>query len=171
MSESGVQGSTRGALPAERVVTAEPTSDREFTMRYTFGVPAARVYEAYTDPGLVPQWWDPRGGALRVEALDARPGGKWRFVQRLSNGQELAYSGTYLEVRRPSRLVYTFGIEGQDRPGVTASVDLRETGGRTELSLTNVCSSTAARDAMIHYGAAAGAQMAWDRLASLLGGA
>ncbi len=164
-------GSTEPQQTATNAVTARVKSEREFAMQYSFRAPIAKVYAAYTDPTLVPQWWDPKGGSLRVDRMDVRPGGQWRYVQRLSNGQEVAYSGSYLEAQAPSRLVYSFAIEGQAQGGVTATVEFQEVDGVTRLTLTNLCSSKEARDAMIHYGAAAGAKLAWGRLAALLGGA
>ncbi len=152
--------------PIARVI-----SDREFVLEHTFKAPAAKVYAAYTDPKLVAQWWAPKGGSLRVDAMDLRPGGKWRFVQRSPNGQEMVFTGTYVEVRPVTRLVYTYMIEGQPGSQLTATVDLKETGGTTFLTLTNLCASKEARDAMVGYGAAAGARVAWDRLAGLLAGA
>ncbi len=156
-------------------MTTQPTariiSDREFVLEHTFQAPAARVFAAYTDPKLVAQWWAPKGGSIRVDVLDLRPGGKWRFVQRMPNGQEMVFTGTYVEVRPVTRIVYTYMIEGQPGSQLTATVDLQETGGTTRLTLTNLCASKEARDAMVNYGAAAGAKIAWDRLAELLAGA
>lgn len=148
--------------------TARVISDREFLLEHTFKAPAAKVFAAYTDPKLVPQWWAPKGGSIRVEVMDVRPGGKWRFVQRVPNGQEMVFTGTHLEIRPVTRLVYTFMTEGQPGNQVTATVDLKEADGTTLLTLTNLCASKEARDAMVNYGAAAGAKMAWDRLAELL---
>ena len=149
--------------PIARVI-----SDREFVLEHTFQAPAAKVFAAYTDPKLVSQWWAPRGGSLRVDVMDVRPGGKYRFVQRTANGQEMVFTGTYVEVRPVNRLVYTYMIEGQPGSQLTATVDLKEAGGTTLLTLTNLCGSKEARDAMIGYGAAAGAKAAWDGLAGLL---
>ncbi len=145
--------------------------EREFVLEHTFAAPAAKVFAAYTDPKIVARWWDPRGGSITVEAMDLRPGGKWRYVQPMPNGQDIAYVGTYVEVQPPTRLIYTFGIEGQPGIEVTATVDLNESDGTTRLTLTNRCASKEARDAMVKYGAAAGAKRAWDRLAELLEGA
>lgn len=150
--------------------TARRISDREFALEHTFRATRARVYAAYTDPSLLAQWWVPTGGGLRVESLDVRPGGRWRFLQPLPNGQEVAYSGTYQEVRPPTRLVYTFAVEGQAGSEVLATVDLTEADGACRLTLTNRCASKEACEAMVRYGAAAGAKMAWDRLARLLAG-
>jgi hypothetical protein len=47
-------------------------------------------------------------------------------------------------------------------------VDLREADGKTLLTLTNPCVFKEARDLMVNFGAIAGANMAWDRLAELL---
>lgn len=148
--------------------TAKALSENEFVLEHTFHAPAAKVFAAYTDPKLVPQWWAPKGGSMTVESMDVRPGGTWRYIQRMPNGQEMAFSGTYLEVRPHTRLVYTFLTEGQPHSQVTATVELRETAGTTTLTLTNLCLSKEVRDAMVRYGAAAGAKAAWDRLAELL---
>ncbi len=148
--------------------TARVISDREFVLEHTFRAPAAKVFAAYTDPKLIAQWWAPRGGSLRVDIMDVRPGGKYRFVQRTPNGVEVVFTGEYREVRPVTRLVYTYMIEGQPGSGLTATVDLQEAEGATRLTLTNLCASKAARDAMVSYGAPAGAKVAWDGLADLL---
>ena len=68
--------------------TARVVSDREFVLEHTFRAPAAKVFAAYTDPALIPKWWSPRGGSIRVDTLDVRPGGAWRFVQTLCSSKE-----------------------------------------------------------------------------------
>ncbi len=154
--------------------TAAPQSaqaDREFVLEHNFNAPAAKVFAAYVDPKLIAQWWAPKGGSIRVDAMEVRPGGKWRFVQRAPNRPEMVFSGAYLEVQPVRRLVYTFQVEGQPGGPLTVTVDLTETGSRTRLRLTNLCATKDERDAMLKYGAAAGANVAWDRLAELLAGA
>jgi len=148
--------------------TARPISDREFVLEHEFTARADQVFAAYTDPHLIAQWWVPTGGVLRVESMDPRPGGAWRFVQPMPNGQEITYRGSYLEVRPPTRLAYTFEIEGQAGSELTATIDLEEVHGTTRLKLTNLCASQEARDAMVKYGAAAGARAAWTRLGGVL---
>jgi uncharacterized protein YndB with AHSA1/START domain len=148
--------------------TARVTSDREFVLEHRFRASAAKVYAAYTDPKLIPKWWAQKGGAFRVDVMDVRPGGTWRFVQGMPNGQEMAFTGKYLEVRPVTRLVYTFAVEGQPGSELTAAVDLHEADGTTRLTLTNTLPTKEARDAMLNYGAAAGARMTWERLAEVL---
>ena len=149
------------------IAEARELSDREFTMERTFRAPMAKVFAAYTDPNLLPRWWPPRGGSLKVEAMDLRPGGGYRFVQRDASGRTVVVVGTYLEIVPVTRLVYTFGFEGQGN-GITATVELSESGGETLLRLTNLCESRTARDMALRYGADTGARAAWSRLDKLL---
>src|SRR3989442_15138727 len=85
----------------------------------------------------------------------------------LENGLSVS-APAFLEVRPATTVVYTFMTEGQPGDQLTATVDLKEADGTTLLILTNLCVSKEARDAMVNSGAAAGAKMAWDRLAELL---
>ena len=149
--------------------TARVVSDREFVLEHTFHAPAAKVFAGYTDPKMIPRWWAPKGGSIRVDKMDVRPGGAWRFVQTMPNGYEVAFHGTYLEVKPVTRLVYTFATEGQPGNEIRATVELSEKDGLTRLTLTNLCSSKEARDGMLGYGAAVGAKAAWDQLAEALG--
>jgi uncharacterized protein YndB with AHSA1/START domain len=146
---------------------AKLVKERGFAIEHTFRAPAAKVFGAYTDPKLVPQWWAPKGTTMTVEAMDVRPGGAYRFVQRQADGTELVFVGKYLEVDPVTHLVYTFTVEGQGGE-VTTTVDLRETPAGTVMTLTNVFASKEARDAAMQYGAEAGARSAMGALDAFL---
>ena len=139
-------------------------SDREFTIEHRIHAPAAKVFAAYTDPRLIPRWWANPGATMTIDKLDVRPGGRWRFVQHLADGQRMAFSGEFVEVKPVTRLAYTFQVEGQPHSQVTATVDLVERHGITHITLTNLCLSKEVRDGMLQYGAAAGAKASWKRL-------
>ncbi len=74
--------------------------------------------------------------------------------------------------RRLAAIMFTdmlgFTASAQAGSEVTATIELREADGTTQLSLTNLCASKEACEAMVKYGAAVGAKRAWDRLAELL---
>ncbi len=145
-----------------------PPNEREFVVERAVRASPEKIFEAYTDPKLVPRWWAPPGGSLWIEQMDVRPGGKYRFVQHTPDGQELVFVGSYVEVQPPTRLVYTFEVEGQGHP-VTATVELRREGASTRVTLTNLCVSKEVRELMMKYGAEAGAKAALRRLAQVLG--
>lgn len=141
--------------------------ERGFVVERSIRASPEKIFEAYVDPKLVPRWWAPPGATLRVERMDPRPGGSYRYVQRTAGGQEVAFVGSYLEVERPVRLVYTFEVEGQGNP-VTTTVELRQEGATTRVTLTNLCVSKEVRDMMAKYGAEAGAKAALHQLAKLV---
>lgn len=53
--------------------------EREIHVERTFDAPRERVFAAYTDPELIPQWWGPYGTTTVVKEFDPRAGGRWRF--------------------------------------------------------------------------------------------
>jgi uncharacterized protein YndB with AHSA1/START domain len=59
-------------------------SDREITMTRVFDAPRELVLKLCTDPNLIPQCWGPRSLTTTVDKMDMRPGGVWRFVQRVA---------------------------------------------------------------------------------------
>jgi uncharacterized protein YndB with AHSA1/START domain len=141
--------------------------ERGFSIEHTFRASAAKVFGAYTDPKLVPQWWAPKGATMTVEAMEVRAGGAYRFVQHLPDGTKLVFVGKYLTVDPVHHLSYTFMIEGQGGE-VTTTIDLRETPAGTVMTLSNVFASKEARDAAMQYGAVAGAQSAMGALDAFL---
>ena len=140
-------------------------SDLEFRVERVFDHPIQRVWAAYTDPALIPQWW---GNGTTVDHMDVREGGRWRFVSKAGEGQEFATSGEFLEVTPPKRLVQTFGMEGPFGGRHTQTIELEPVGEGTRLSITSRFDTTEERDQVVAYGAEKGAIGGWARLDALL---
>jgi len=67
-----------------------------------------KVYAAWTDPEKILKWFGPdKIDVLSAEA-DARLGGRFRIVMLGADGEEHDVSGTYLEVVRNEKLVFTW---------------------------------------------------------------
>src|SRR6188472_1001983 len=86
--------------------SVERKSEREFVVRRTFNAPARLVFEAWTRPELLKQWWAPKslGMSLLSCEADVRAGGTYRFVFGHGASETMAFFGRYLEVTPPSRL-------------------------------------------------------------------
>jgi uncharacterized protein YndB with AHSA1/START domain len=101
--------------PAEPMskTTLERTSDREVVITRTFRAPAAIVFDAYTKPEYVSLWWAPRSRRVTVAECQAevRVGGGYRYVIARSETERFVFYGKYLEIARPTRLVYTQTFE------------------------------------------------------------
>jgi uncharacterized protein YndB with AHSA1/START domain len=143
-------------------------SEREIEMTRIFAAPRELVFEAYTDPGHIPHWWGPCSVTTRVESMDVRPGGRWRFIQRYPDGAEYAFFGEYREVAPPERLVSTFEFEGVPGLVMVDTLTLREADGKTMLTVISRFASREERDRMRESGLHDGAAEMWDRLAEHL---
>ncbi len=141
----------------------------EIVVTMTFNAPREHVFQAYIDPALIPQWWGPRYLTTEIDQLDARPGGRWRFVQRDPDNNEYAFHGVFHEVSAPDRIVQTFEYEGM--PGhVSLDTAVFEDlgGGKTRVVSQSVFQSLEARDGMAASGMEIGINEGYDRMSELL---
>jgi uncharacterized protein YndB with AHSA1/START domain len=105
----------------------------------TFAAPREKVFRAWTDPEEVKRWFHPPGYATPTTEIDLRVGGKYRVgMRKLPDGEIFYLSGTYREVRRPERVVYTWQWETEPELGDTlVTVEFHDRGGSTEIVLTH----------------------------------
>jgi uncharacterized protein YndB with AHSA1/START domain len=144
-------------------------SDREIHTERVFDAPRERVFAVYTDPELIPEWWGPRGTTATVEEMDVRPGGRWRFLIRNSDGSEVpAMHGTYREVTPPERLVQTFEWEGMPGHVSVDTVTFEDLGDRTRVVTDSIFHTTEERDGMLESGMEHGLGETYDRLEEVL---
>ncbi len=143
-------------------------SDREFAFEYTFNAPRALVWETMYDPKHIPNWWGPARLRTVIDAMDFRPGGKWRFLQYEPDGTLHAFHGEYLEIVEPERVVMTFEYEPWAGHVSRVTHTLIERDGRTTLTAHQVFETKEERDQMMESGAKSGYDESMERLAELL---
>ena len=144
--------------------------DGDLHYERTFDAPRELVWKAHTDAELVAKWWGPLGHRTRVEEMDLRPGGKWRYVSTDTEGNELTFYGEYLEIVPPERIKWTFmfDIEGVGPQGGPETLTLEERDGRTVMRAVSHMGSEATIDEALATGMTQGAIETWDRLDALL---
>ena len=150
-------------------------SDLEIRLTRLFDAPRALVFEAMHTPEHVKQWWGclAEGYSVSVCEIDLRPGGAWRFVNRLPNGKEVAFHGVYREIARPERVVNTEIFEEYPDVESVVTTILAEEKGKTRLTVTAAYPSVEVRDMVLESGMDRGAAVSYDRLeevATVLGG-
>jgi uncharacterized protein YndB with AHSA1/START domain len=74
-------------------------------------LPPEILFALWTEPAQLLKWWAPEGYEPSVDALDTRPGGRWRTILRRPDGSTLATSGVYRIVEPPHRLAFTWAWE------------------------------------------------------------
>ncbi|WP_193128395.1 SRPBCC family protein [Gulosibacter sediminis] len=108
-------------------------TEKQFTIVREFDAPRTTIWRAWTDPTLAAKWWHPHGLVTPAESvqIDLREGGSYAYNMVLeADGQQWPTGGTYLEVRAPELLKFTWADPGDneaDAPVVTVS--LRELAG------------------------------------------
>lgn len=66
------------------------------------------LYNAWTNPEELKQWWKPMGNSLKEVINDVKEGGTARYI---FNRDTLVISGQYQEVKENEKLVYTWNWE------------------------------------------------------------
>lgn len=142
-------------------------ADRQILIVREFDAPKQLVYEAWTTPELVRQWWCGERGEMTVAEIDLRVGGRWRYAMIANEGFEVAFHGEYKEIVPNERLVSTEAYEGIPDPDGNASLNtltLTEVDGRTRLEVLVEHPTQEGRDMHIQSGMEGGMQEAMDRL-------
>ena len=148
-----------------RTVAVTTPTDREIHVERMFEAPRDRVFAAFTDPKLIPEWWGP---TTVVDRMDVRPGGSWRFVFHNADGSESAFRGTYREVTPPERIVQTFEWEGMPGHVHVETATFEDLGERTKFTTTLLFDTTEERDGLLAHGGEAGMNETYARLDDLL---
>lgn len=143
---------------------------REIVMVRVFDAPRELVFDAFTKPELVKQWLlGPPGWSMPVCEIDLKVGGKYRYVWRHSNGNEMGMGGVYREIVAPERIVATEKFDESWYPGgAVGTIVLVEQSGKTTLTQTVLYESREAREAVLKSPMERGVAAGYDRLAELL---
>lgn len=115
----------RTALQLERFINASP----------------ARVFEAWTDPQQLKQWFGPDWVQTCEIVAEAKVGGKFRWNLITGNGGKKTIAGEYRELIPAQRIVFTWKHENdrgwKNRTSIV-TVELSDHDGGTHLRLTHV---------------------------------
>lgn len=144
--------------------------EREIRIARVLDAPRELVWQAWTDPAHVGEWWGPEGFRTTTEHMDVRPGGLWRFIMHGPDGRDYPNLITFLEVKPPERLVYSHGGDKDVEPvNFETTVTFTADNGRTRLDMRMLFPSAAARAfAVDTYGAVDGLTQTIGRLAAYL---
>lgn len=106
-------------------------------VRHTFSASPERVFDAWLDPAKAGQFLfaTPTGQMVKAE-IDARVGGRFLFVDR-RDGTDVEHTGEYLEIERPSRLVFSFGVPQFSPEFTRVTVEITPQGTGCVLILTH----------------------------------
>ncbi len=130
---------------------------KRLVIERVFDAPVEKVWQAWTDPEKVKNWWGPKDFTSHDDRLDLRVGGKYLFVMHGPAGSEwdkdMYSGGEFKEIVPLKKLVFTDNFMDKDGNKVSAAeygmpadfpedlmvtVELEElSGSRTKLTLTH----------------------------------
>lgn len=95
---------------------------KTLTIERTFNAPIEKVWEAFTNPALLKQWWSPQGAHVGFFEGEFKEGGKFRFCHKMDDdGAELWARGVYEKIQAPVYLVYRDCFTDSDGNDVPSS--------------------------------------------------
>ena len=97
--------------------SAESGADGILIVRF-LDAPRQEVFDAWTHAERFAAWFGEHGTSVPVgrASMDVRPGGEWHAVMLVgAEHTELHFSGTFLEIEAPERLVLT--VTDREHPG------------------------------------------------------
>lgn len=116
-------------------------SASELVITRTFNAPRALVWQAWTDPKHIMQWWGPAGFNNETCASDLRVGGRFQLQMRAPDGNVYPCIGTFREIVEHERIVYDGeATEGHPcgagiPPRAEVTVSFAAQDGKTHLTL------------------------------------
>jgi uncharacterized protein YndB with AHSA1/START domain len=148
------------------------TDQYAITITREVNAPRERVWQAFTDPEQVAQWWGPSRYQTRVEKHEFRIGGEWRYVHVDPQGNEYSFHGVYKHIRAPLALERTFVYEGipeADSHALAEAVVLTTlSDGRTHIGVETHYNNIEELEGMVASGMESGATESLERLAKLV---
>lgn len=154
-----------GAGPAPASTAPD---NRQGVATRVFAAPRQLVWEAMTRPEHLKRWYGPRGMELVTCDVDLRPGGAFRYVLRGPEGGDFAFSGTYLDVEPPARIVSTWGWEGMPGHVARETATFQEHDGQTTVHMSIVFQTPEDYAGWAGAGAYTGWSESLERLAELI---
>ena len=146
---------------------ADAASDRELVITRTLNAPRELVFEAWTDPAHLVNWWGPDGFTNSFHEFNMEPGGTWRFIMHGPDGTDYPNRIVFEEVVKPERLTYTHDSDVDNDPRMfRVTVTFEAQGDKTVLTMRSLFATAEALEAVKKFGAVEGGKQTLDHLAA-----
>jgi len=106
------------------------TTDRELIISRTLNAPVTLVWEAWTQPEHITNWWGPNGFTTTILAMDFTPGGKWDLIMHSPDGKDYDNSSLFKEIIPYKKIVF----EHISNPHFIATIIFEEQAEQTKIT-------------------------------------
>jgi uncharacterized protein YndB with AHSA1/START domain len=91
---------------------------QDFVITRSLDAPRDLVWNAWTQPEHLRQWWGPKGFEVAACDIDLRPGGVFHYGLKGPDGNTMWGKWTFREIKAPELMVVVVSFSDKDR-GVT----------------------------------------------------
>jgi len=105
------------------------TADRELIISRVLNAPIDLVWEVWTDPEHLKNWWGPEGFTNTIHLMDVKPGGEWTLTMHGPDGKDYKNKSVFTEVVKHRRIVFD-----HERPDFTATINFEPQGEKTAIT-------------------------------------
>jgi uncharacterized protein YndB with AHSA1/START domain len=144
------------------------TKSNKIEISRFYAAPVSVVWDAWTDPKQVAQWWGPRGFTLTTHSKELKVGGHWHYTMHGPDGKDYPNKTKYFEVVKGEKLVYDHGANDTQPPLFRVTVLFSAVKGGTLMNMTMALATPAAAEETRAFIKKAGGEATWDRLAEYL---
>ena len=148
-------------------VLSQWSLDREIVLSRVIDAPRELVFEAWSDPKHLPQWFGPAGFRIESKEIDVRAGGIWRFDMIAPEGTVYPNRMRFRRIERPHLIEVDHGADEDEDPGMfRMTVTFDAHGDQTVLTLRQLHPTAAQRETVIGFGAVELGYQTLDKLAA-----
>lgn len=105
------------------------TADRELIITRTLNAPIDLVWEVWTKPEHIANWWGPDGFTNTIHVMDVTPGGEWDLVMHGPDGKDYKNKSVFKEIIKNKKIVY----EHVSTPTFIATIEFEAHGEETKI--------------------------------------
>jgi uncharacterized protein YndB with AHSA1/START domain len=139
------------------MTSATPSPAGKLEVRRTIAAPRERVFEAFARQEQMDRWMcrDAATHTIKYLQFDFRVGGGFMLEIRTPDGDIYIHHSTYVEIKHPEKIVFTWNLEHTDAAGrkvmhhpedTIVTVELLARGNTTEVVLTHDLGATSAKE-------------------------
>jgi len=103
------------------------TKDRELFITRTVNAPIELVWEVWTKPEHICNWWGPNGFTCTISKMDLRTGGEWNLVLHGPDGRDYDNRSIFLEIIPFKKFAYDHISE----PHIIGTIEFEDLGEST----------------------------------------
>ena len=106
------------------------TADRELRISRLFNAPVELVWEVWTNPDHIKNWWGPNGFTNTIHQMDVQNGGEWNLTMHGPDGTDYKNKSIFKEIVPHKKIVY----EHISAPHFITTVDFEAQGDKTQIT-------------------------------------